>query len=118
MTGERQFFGSSLRQPWALVVFGSNAPYGKRPATSVAYLTDDEGEYYLGGLVEFRRDRSDVCSTWHFRYKNAKRIDKADVLHRFGSTNKGKFGGPHKTEIARARRALPVTMAPPAESVA
>jgi hypothetical protein len=114
-----QVFGSALRQPWALVVFGSNAPTGKRPATTVAYLTDDEGTHYLGGLVEhYRRSArhvkgvliaGDPSARWHYRFRYNKRIPKEDVLHIFLSTIKNAWGGPSMSQIRAARKALPVT---------
>jgi hypothetical protein len=107
---ERQIFGSSLRRPWALVRFGSNSPVGRRPATTIAYLTDDEGSHYLGGLVEFYRRRDEPTFRFHFRYQNPKRIPKGDVLHIFAIENKSCHYGPSKAEIRRAREALPITM--------
>jgi hypothetical protein len=111
-----QTFGSALRCPWALVRFGSNSPVGRRPGTSVAYLTDDEGDHYLGGLVEFYRKRNTLSPggswntpRWWYRYKHAKRIPKSDVLHIFPLDDKSPLGGPLKAEIRRARLALPVT---------
>lgn len=104
-----QVFGSALRQPWALMIYGSNAQVGRRPASSVVYLTDDEGDHYLGGEVAYYRKRMAPAARWYYRYQKAKRIPKDQVLHRFPSDNKGYFGGPSSTEIARARRALPVT---------
>jgi hypothetical protein len=100
----RQTFGSALLRPWALVKFGSNQPNGRRPGTSVAYLTDDEGDHYLGGYVEFGRDR---C--WHYRYQHAKRIPKSDVLHIFWTMSKSSYGGPRPAELISARKAVPVT---------
>lgn len=100
----RQTFGSALTFPWALVKFGSNQPNGRRPGTTVAYLTDDEGDHYLGGYVEYGRDR---C--WHYRYQRAKRIPKTDVLHIFNRIMKTSYGGPTPKEIRVARKAVPIT---------
>lgn len=106
---DKQIFGSPLRRPWALVKFGSNAVPRKRPCTTIAFLTDDEGDHYLGGLVEFYRGRDDPTHRWHFRYKHAKLIPKADVLHIFALETKNPFIGPSKEMVRRARKALPVT---------
>jgi hypothetical protein len=104
-----QTFGSALQRPWVLVVFGSDQPNGRRPSTSVAYLTDDEGTCYLGGLVEFYRSREETTARWHYRYKHAKRIPKDEVLHIFPVTDKSKWGGPTLKEVRRARKAIPKT---------
>lgn len=126
---DRQIFGSSLKRPWALVVFGSNAPIGKRPGTSVYFLTDDCGDHYLGGAVEYYAKRAKLKlvdgryvtvqqaepARWHYRYTHAKRIPKSDVLHIFAIENKSPFVGPSKDWIRRARKALPITAA---ESIA
>jgi hypothetical protein len=120
---DRQTFGSALRQPWALARIGSNCPPGRRPATEIVYLTDDEGDWYLGGTVSFYRARGRLVRTetgfkrtgeeltprWHYSYKRAKRIAKADVLHIFPSTDKSTYGGPLIAEVRRARKALPIT---------
>ena len=124
MSTTPQTFGSALKTPWALVVFGSNAPIGKRPGTTVAYLTDDEGDHYLGGLVGFYRKRAtlklvdgryvttdpgDPRACWHYRYQHARRIPKSELLHVFPHTDKSKWGGPTEADVRRARKALPVT---------
>lgn len=108
MTG--QTFGSALERPWALVKFGSNQPNGRRPGTSVAYLTDDEGDHYFGGFVEYRRSVDHASyKCWHYRYRHSKEIPKSNVLHIFNSTNKSKFGGPGPKEISEAKKAVPIT---------
>jgi hypothetical protein len=98
-----QIFGSALAHPWALMIYGSNAPIGRRPGTSVVYLTDDEGDHYLGGEVHFSRR----YGRWLYRYLHAKRISKDKVLHIFPVTTKSPHGGPWPAMIARARAALP-----------
>lgn len=121
----RQTFGSALQQPWALVRIGSNCPVGRRPATQMVYLTDDEGDHYLGGVVDFYHARGHLVRTendwerigseplprWHFSHMHAKRIRKSDVLHIFRSTDKSMHGGPTDTDIRRVRKALPITTA-------
>jgi hypothetical protein len=113
----KQTFGSALKQPWALARHGANQAPGRRPGTSIVYLTDDEGDSYLGGYVWFgRSSRVDVDGyhrdrypCWHYRYKHQRRIAKAEVLHIFRSTDKSKFGGPTPGEIRTVKKALPVT---------
>jgi hypothetical protein len=107
--GTRQTFGSALQRPWALARIGCNCPIGRRPATEVVYLTDDEGNHYLGGVVSFYRGKDEPAKRWHYSYTNAKRILKSDVLHVFPHTNKSKWGGPTEAEVKRARKALPIT---------
>jgi hypothetical protein len=107
----RQTFGSALACPWALVIFGSNAPNGRRPATTVAFLTDDEGDHYLGGLVEHYRDTNEPSARWHYRYRHAKRIPKEEVLHIFNVASKSPWGGPSKQAISKAKKAIPITVA-------
>jgi len=104
-----QFFGSSLRQPWALAQFGSNQPNGRRPGTSVVYLTDQDGEFYLGGYVEFFRLRGEGFSRWHFRYKKAKRIAKSEIFSFFPNTGKGTSDGPTLAQVRAAKKQVPVT---------
>jgi len=98
-----QTFGSALLCPWALVLYGSNAPVGRRPGTSIAYLTDDESDHFLGGEVFYsKRDRR-----WFYRYKHAKKFGKDKVLHIFPITTKNAQGGPPSAMIARAKSQLP-----------
>jgi hypothetical protein len=98
-----QTFGSALLCPWALVQFGSNAPVGRRPGTTIVYLTDDEGDHFLGGAVWYsKRDRR-----WLYRFKHAKRYPKPEILYFFPLTTKNAHGGPSPAMIARARAALP-----------
>jgi hypothetical protein len=108
-----QTFGSALTHPWALMIFGSNAPEGRRPGTSVVYLTDDEGDHYLGGEVHYSRR----YGRWLYRYLHAKRIPKDKVLHVFPLTTKNAYGGPPLAMIARARAALPITRTTTDDSV-
>jgi hypothetical protein len=105
----RQTFGSALKRPWALVRIGCNCPIGRRPATEVVYLTDDEGDHYLGGVVSFYRGKDEPAKRWHYSYKSAKRIPKSDVLHIFPHSTKSPWGGPDEVDVRRARKALPVT---------
>jgi hypothetical protein len=105
----KQIFGSALRQPWGLMVHSSTAPEGRRPATSVVYLTDDEGDYYLGGEVMHWRSLGDTRARWHYRYKHAKHIPKTAVLHVFASMSKSPYKGPTPTEIRQVKKTLPVT---------
>jgi len=108
MTG--QTFGSALPHPWALVKFGSNQPNGRRPGTTVAYLTDIENAtHFLGGLVEHYRARDEPYARWHYRYKKAKLIPKTDVLYIFGHTDKSPHHGPSDADVRRARKTIPKT---------
>jgi hypothetical protein len=97
-----QIFGSALRYPWALVKHGSNQPNGRRPGSSVAYLTDDEGDHYLGGFVWYERRRGQ----WFYRYAHARKLPKSDVLHIFPN-GKSRTDGPSAAQIALAKRAVP-----------
>lgn len=120
----RQTFGSALQQPWAMVRIGCNCPVGRRPATQIVYLTDDEGDHYLGGVVNFHHNRGRLVwvergwwervggepqARWHFSYARARRFPKSDVVHIFRSTDKSMHGGPTGTDIRRVRKALPIT---------
>lgn len=125
-----QIFGSALERPWALVCWGGFQP-GQRPRATVVYLTDDCGDHYEGGLVEFYRKRAtlkavrdlsgkiirydtkepgDTCQRWHFRFKRSKTIRKSEVLHIFPNW-KSRDAGPSQAQVKAAKRALSKTEA-------
>jgi hypothetical protein len=130
-----QHFGSALVCPWALVMWNAGSSAGRRPATTVAYITDDCGDHYLGGLVEFYRKRSTVKAVrdeagkivrydtategdgmplWHFRFTRERRILKGNVVS-FFPNGKSRQDGPTKAQIAAAKRAVPKTPSDPIE---
>lgn len=100
-----QIFGSSLRQPWALVKRGDKDTPGKRPGTSVAYLTDRDGDDYLGGYVEHYRARNEAFARWHYRFKAARRFAAHDVVALFPNP-KSRGAGPTERQVRAAKRKL------------
>lgn len=101
-----QIFGSSLRQPWALVKHGDKDTPGKRPGTSVVYLTDRDGEdFYLGGFVEFYRARNEPFARWHYRYKAARRFAAHDIVALFPNP-KSRDAGPAQSQVRAVKRKL------------
>lgn len=108
----KQIFGSALTRPWALVKWGGDQPNGRRPSTTVAYLTDpikDEAGTvvgYDGGLVEHYRPRSEPRAGWHFRYKRPRKFSAADICC-FLSAGKARDPGPTQWEIKQAKKAVP-----------
>lgn len=113
MTTQKQIFGSALPRPWALVKWGGNQPNGRRPSTTVAYLTDaikdETGAVtgYDGGLVEFYRRKPDPVPLWHFRYSRPRAFALDDVCE-FFNCHKSRNDGPMAGEIKAAKKRVPV----------
>lgn len=108
----KQVFGSALVRPWALVKWGGNQPNGRRPSTTVAYITDpirDAGGAivgYEGGLVEFYRDKADTWARWHFRYQRPRRFAIDDICAWF-PCGKPRDLGPSQTMVKAAKKLVP-----------
>lgn len=109
----KQIFGSSLSRPWALVKWGGNQPNGRRPSTTVAYLTDpiknEAGEIagYEGGIVEFYRKKPDPFAQWHFRYTRPRKFLLGDVCEFFMGCGKGRSQGPPQSEVRIVKQRVP-----------
>lgn len=122
----KQIFGSALARPWALVKWGGNQPNGRRPGTTVAYLTDPIKDAdgiitgYDGGLVEFYRKAAyhtgplnarvlvpgEPYASWHFRYQRPRRFD-LDAICSWFPCGKSRDAGPSESMIRAAKRLVP-----------
>jgi len=128
----KQVFGSALARPWALVKWGGNQPNGRRPSTTVAYLTDPiKGEEHItgyeGGLVEFYRKRArlkavrdennkflrydtiepeDPSARWHFRYQKPRTFTLDDICE-FFPCGKSRDAGPSESMVRAAKKRVP-----------
>jgi hypothetical protein len=122
----KQTFGSALSRPWALVKWGGNQPNGRRPSTTVAYLTDPikDGDGtitgYEGGLVEFYRRGAyhtgprtarvlvppEPFACWHFRYQRPRTFAASDVCE-FFPCGKSRDAGPAESMIRAAKKRVP-----------
>jgi hypothetical protein len=91
---------TALKNPWALVQFGGAPAGSKRPGTSVAFLTEEAEDYFVGYLLTLEPNRTIGGHEWCSRYDHARRIPKAKVLHVFPRQ-------PGAWEIHEARRAVP-----------
>lgn len=108
-----QIFGSSLARPWVLVKWNDgHGVAGQRPKTCIAYLSDDCGDHFLGGLVGHYREyltkekRHEPLAQWHFRFKRPRQFPRADIIYIF-NLDKSRSSGPSTAAVRRAKRALP-----------
>lgn len=107
----KQFFGTSLMFPWALVKYGPSTP-GQRPSSAVAYLTDREDGGFLGGYVAFYCAKNDLFPRWHHIYKNPKHFADSDILFIFPNM-KQRHDGPNVAQVRKAKRDLPKLVVQP-----
>lgn len=106
-------FVTSLRQPWALIKAQGDGSPGRRPASRMAWLEYDNGNYIEGWVLDrtWRLREADGSmragahpSGFVRRYRRPTKIYESDILYRFPHQ---KNCGPSKAEEAAARRNLP-----------
>jgi hypothetical protein len=93
MKHDPQRFVTSLRNPFVLIKTQGDKSPGRRPASRVAWLEHDCGDYYLGGVIVSPTKMLDIRAVWHFRYNHQMKIRKEIVLHVFNYGTGEKIDG-------------------------